>query len=123
MKRRDAETQKPVKTPARSHREVAEHERLRRRFEPISTISIADMPCRCHTQIAGEVKRMQTAPRSGVPALEVVLTDGTGVAVAIFTGRRSIPGIESGRSMIVEGVARDERGRRVLLNPAYTLLA
>jgi hypothetical protein len=108
---------------ARSDRDDIDHERLRRRFQAISPLSIAEMPCRQHAQVAGEVKRLRTAPRNGVPALEVVLSDGTGDAIAIFTGRRAIPGIESGRSMIIEGVARDERGRRVLLNPAYTLLA
>jgi len=108
---------------ARSDREGIERERLRQRFQSISATTIAEMPCREHAQVAGEVKRLCTAPRSGVPALEVVLSDGTGDAIAIFTGRRSIPGIESGRSMIIEGVARDERGRRVVLNPAYTLLA
>ena len=107
---------------ARTDREDVDHARLRRRFGPISPMTIAEMPCRQHAQVAGEVRRLRTAPRNGVPALEVVLSDGTGDAIAIFTGRRSIPGIESGRSMIIEGVARDERGRRVVLNPAYTLL-
>jgi len=117
MKRRDDAKR------VRADRDDVDHERLRRRFQSVSPTTIAEMPCRQHAQVAGEVRRLRTAPRNGVPALEVVLSDGTGDAIAIFTGRRSIPGIESGRSMIVEGVARDERGRRVLLNPAYTLLA
>jgi len=108
---------------SRSDRDEFEHERLRRRFQPINATPIAEMPCRQHSQVAGEIKRMHTAPRNGVPALEVVLSDGTGDAIAIFTGRRAIPGIENGRSILIEGVARDERGRRVVLNPAYTLLA
>jgi hypothetical protein len=74
-------------------------------------------------RVGGEVKRMSVAPRHGVPSLEVVVCDGTGDAVAVFTGRRAIAGVEHGRGMVIEGVARDERGRRMLLNPAYTLLA
>ena len=65
---------------------------------------------------------MSVAPRHGVPSLEVVVSDGTGDAVAVFTGRRSIAGIEHGRGMVIEGVAREERGRRIMLNPAYTLI-
>ena len=65
---------------------------------------------------------MRTVPRSGVPSLEIVVCDGTGDAVAVFTGRRAVGGLEHGRGVLIEGVAHDERGRRVILNPAYTLL-
>jgi hypothetical protein len=99
-----------------------EHERLQKRFASVSAMPIADMPCRARAEVAGEVKRIQVAPRGGIPTLEVVLTDGTGDATAVFTGCRSIPGIEHGRGMVVEGVARLERGRRIRRNPAYTLL-
>ncbi len=61
-------------------------------------------------------------PRSGSPALEIVVCDGTGDAVAVFTGRRTVGGLEHGRGVLIEGVAHDEHGRRVILNPAYTLL-
>ena len=63
------------------------------------------------------------APRAGSPTLEVVVSDGTGEAVAVFTGRRRIGGVDHGRGMLLEGVAHHERGRLVVLNPAYTLLA
>ena len=65
---------------------------------------------------------MRVAPRHGIPALEVVLSDGTGDAIAVFTGRRAIGGIEHGRAMMIEGIAHEERGRRIMMNPAYTLL-
>jgi hypothetical protein len=81
------------------------------------------LPVREAARVGGEVTRMRVAPRQGVPALEVVICDGTGDAVAVFTGRRAIGGIEHGRAMVIEGVARDERGRRIMLNPAYTLIA
>ena len=98
-------------------------ERLQKRFESVDATPINELPGRTRTCICGEVKRMRIAPRQGIPALEVVVSDGTGDAVAVFTGRRSIGGIEHGRAMIIEGVARDERGRRIMLNPAYTLIA
>jgi hypothetical protein len=40
----------------------------------------------------------------------------------MFTGRNRIRGIETGRAVVVEGVGRRERGRLVIVNPAYTLL-
>ena len=54
--------------------------------------------------------------------LEVAFSDGTGRAVAVFTGRRRIGGISPGRAIVCEGVGRDEASRLVLMNPAYTLL-
>jgi hypothetical protein len=42
--------------------------------------------------------------------------------VAVFTGRRYVAGLEHNRAVVLEGVARSERGRLVLMNPAYTLL-
>jgi hypothetical protein len=84
--------------------------------------AIASAPLRVPVRLVGEVKRMRTVPRSGVPSLEVVLCDGTGDATAVFTGRRSLGGLEHGRGLVVEGVAHDERGRLVVLNPAYTIL-
>jgi hypothetical protein len=106
----------------RTDPEQLERERLRERFGHRELTPIEALPLRQHASVGGEVIRMTVRPRSGIPSFEVVIGDGTGVAVAVFTGRRSIAGVDHGRAMIIEGVARDERGRRVMLNPAYTLL-
>lgn len=98
-------------------------ERLQHRFHDLGLTPIGEVSLREKVRVGGEVKRMMVAPRNGVPSLEVVVCDGTGDAVAVFTGRRTIAGVENGRGMVIEGVARDERGRRVMLNPAYTLIA
>lgn len=45
------------------------------------------------------------------------------MAILMFTGRNRLRGIDTGRAMIVEGVGRVERGRLLIWNPAYTLLA
>jgi hypothetical protein len=102
--------------------EELHNETLRQRYRVAGTTAIADLPLRTRSRVAGEIKRIRTVPRSGVPALEIVVCDGTGDAVAVFTGRRSLGGLEHGRGVLIEGVAHDERGRRVILNPAYTLL-
>ena len=104
-------------------RNELDSQRLRDRFAGFDLQKMGELSCRERARVGGEVKRMRVAPRQGIPAFEVVLSDGTGDTVAVFTGRRNIAGIEHGRAMVIEGVARDERGRHIMLNPEYTLIA
>jgi hypothetical protein len=89
---------------------------------PEGPCAIADAPMRIPVRVTGEVQRQRVVPRAGAPVLEVVLSDGTGDAVALFTGRRSLGGVETGRGLSIEGVAHLEHGERVFINPSYTLL-
>lgn len=100
-----------------------DNQRLHGRFDGMGLTHIGEVGNRQSAKVGGEVKRLQIAPRQGVPSLEVVICDGTGDAIAVFTGRRAIGGIEHGKAVVIEGLAREERGRRVMLNPAYTLVA
>lgn len=97
-------------------------ERLQQRFGHPDSTPIGEAPDRGRVRIRGEVAGLQVVPRAGAPSLEVTLDDGTGRAVAVFTGRRRLGGLDPGRAVLVEGAARRERGRLLLLNPAYTLL-
>ncbi len=97
-------------------------ERLCERFKEYDFINIADSQSRTRTKLAGEIKRMRIKPRSGVPAVELVINDGTGEATVIFSGRRNIPGVDHGKCIMVDGVPHRDGGRTVILNPAYTLL-
>jgi hypothetical protein len=99
-----------------------DHVRLQGRFVGKELQPIEGLPLRSPVRVGGEVTRMRITPRSGTPALEVVVSDGTGDLTVVFTGRRSIGGMGNGRGVLFEGVAHRERGRTVLLNPAYTLL-
>jgi hypothetical protein len=96
--------------------------RLQDRYRGLGVTTIAEAPERVPIRIGGEISRIRVVPRAGSPALEVTVSDGTGEAVAIFLGRRSLGGCEHGRGILLEGVAHPEKGRPVLLNPAYTLL-
>ncbi len=109
----------------RSSTDDLHRERLSGRFETgaLGTTSIVDAPTRARIRIAGEVARMRVVPRAGSPSLEVTVDDGTGRALVIFTGRKRIAGIDPGRHLLLEGTARDEHNRLVLMNPGYTLLA
>jgi RecG-like helicase len=96
--------------------------RLQTRYEGLDLTHIGECPTRRPVRVGGEVTAMQVVPRAGSPWLEVTISDGSGRAIAMFTGRRRIGGLEPGRGVLLEGVCRKERNRTVLLNPAYTLL-
>ena len=97
-------------------------ERLCERFKEYDFVNIADSQVCTRTKLAGEIKRMRIKPRSGVPAVELVINDGTGEATVIFSGRRNIPGVDHGKCIMVDGVPHRDGARTVILNPAYTLL-
>src|SRR5205823_13388646 len=101
---------------------VIEKERLALRYSGKADTTIADAPLRQRTRIAGEITSIRVVPRAGSPSLEVSVNDGTGLAVAVFTGRRQIPGITPSHGIVLNGVARRERNRLMLLNPAYELV-
>ena len=96
--------------------------RLHDRYSGLDITSISDVRLREPARLGGEVQGLRVVPRSGSSSLEVTVTDGSGRAVAVFLGRRSLPGVTPGRGVVLEGVPRKEGGRCVLLNPAYTLL-
>ena len=108
----------------RSTTDDLHREKLATRFDAgsLGTVPIDGAPVRCRIRVAGEVARLRVVPRAGSPSLEITVDDGTGRALVVFTGRRRIPGIDPGRSLLVEGTARAERGRLILMNPSYTLL-
>lgn len=96
--------------------------RLQRRFHGVEMSPIADVKERRPARFGGEVRsQLRSAPGSR-PSLRVTVDDGTGSAVAVFTGRSRIFGIDAGRAILFEGVARRDRGQLVVYNPAYTLL-
>jgi hypothetical protein len=88
-----------------------------------SIVTIADALPRCNVRVCGQVTRMRARPTSGLPALAVSISDDTGTAVAVWTGRRAIGGVALGRRLVIEGVATRRGDRLEFMNPEYTLLA
>lgn len=113
---------KGLKKRLSSSTEEIDQVRLQDRFCDVDCSKIDVATPRTRVVISGEVKAIQVVPRAGSPWLEVTVGDGTGKAVAVFTGRRRIGGLEPGRAVLLEGVAGTAHGRLQLLNPAYTLL-
>ena len=96
--------------------------RLQERFCDVDVTKIRDTTPRTPARVCGEITALQVVPRAGSPSLEVTVDDGSGRAVAVFSGRKRIAGIEPGRGIVIEGVGGHVDGRLQLLNPAYTLL-
>jgi hypothetical protein len=102
--------------------ESIDDERVKLRMADLGVVPIAEAPARTKVLLAGEIQGLQVVPRAGSPSLEVTIGDGSGRAVAVFTGRRRLAGVDPGRRVVIEGVGRRERGRLLILNPAYTIV-
>ena len=92
--------------------------------EPVAATytPIAEAAARRRVEVAGQVMRMRARPTTGIPALAVTISDGTGSMVAVWTGRRAIGGIALGRRVAIDGVPTQRGDRLEMTNPAYTLL-
>jgi hypothetical protein len=86
-----------------------------------SVVPIADAPARRKVRVSGQVTRMRARPTTGLPALAVSISDDTGTAVAVWTGRRAIGGVALGRQLDIEGVATRRGDQLEFMNPEYTL--
>lgn len=80
----------------------------------------------CHdrqrVRIRGTITVVTVNPRSEHKWLEASVKDGSGVVTCVWMGRRTLPGIEAGRALIVEGIISCVEGRRTIYNPRYELL-
>jgi hypothetical protein len=74
-------------------------------------------------RVGGEVRSVRIVPRAGAPELEVTVSDGRGMIVGVFLGRRKIAGLSPGRRVAFEGVAARDGKRYLVFNPIYELLA
>jgi len=55
--------------------------------------------------------------------LACLVTDGTGEITALFYGRTHIPGVEPGSKIQLRGRVGIQEGGKVMVNPAYQILA
>jgi hypothetical protein len=86
---------------------------------------IADVQPRQYATVVGEITSVRIVPKTdGSPWLEATVKDGSGAIVAMWTGRRRMPGIRTGRriKMSGRGGLSHEANRLKVLNPEYELL-
>jgi hypothetical protein len=85
---------------------------------------IADLQYRKPATVAGRIRSVRVHPGFDTPSLEATVTDSSGSELlAIFIGRKTIPGIQTGSQILLKGTVGDRRGRLAMLNPAYELLS
>ena len=86
-------------------------------------VPIGDVRWRTRARIKGRIRSLRVQPWAEVPTLECVVIDATGGLTLVFLGRRSVAGIELGRTLIAEGMVGEARGYLSILNPEIELLA
>lgn len=87
------------------------------------TTRIAAISRRRRARVLGRVKSVRVQPGSSLTSVECTIADGSGQLVLHFQGRRSIPGIEPGTYLLVEGMVGERSGRPAMINPLYLILA
>jgi hypothetical protein len=70
----------------------------------------------------GRLRYVDLRPTDSLASLVAELYDGTEGVQLIWLGRRSIPGIEPGRTVKVRGRVAMRDGVKVIYNPDYDLL-
>jgi len=80
---------------------------------------IVDVQPRSVARIAGIVEGIRVRPREGVPAIEAVVTDGSGSVTAVWLGRRLLPGLQLGRKLTLEGRLGGDPRNLQIMNPRY----
>ena len=77
---------------------------------------------RQRASIAGRVTGLQVQPFGQTAALQVTLADKSGRFNVVFLGRRTIPGVALGATVMVTGMVNNHHGRLAMLNPDYEIL-
>lgn len=84
---------------------------------------IAECRARTHRRVVGVVESIKLIPSEFGHKLEVQIYDGTDRLVGVWLGCRTIPGIDLGSSIVMEGtVGTFGSGVLTMINPAYELL-
>lgn len=87
------------------------------------SVRIRDATTRSRVKLAGVVRRITVRPLEGSESLEALIDDGTGEVNVVWMGRRSIPGLNLGTRLVVEGVLGQQRSERRLVNPTFEFSA
>jgi hypothetical protein len=85
-------------------------------------IAIGSAPLRTPVRLSGRIRSVRVQPQTGIHTVTAKITDDRNELVVVFLGRRRIPGIDVGRSIVVEGVISVQGEERRMLNPRYQLL-
>jgi RecG-like helicase len=99
-----------------------EAQQLQRQVEVVGAEKVSNCRERDSVCIAGTIRSVTLKSLAGAPSLEADVYDGSGSVVAVFLGRRRIPGIEAGRSIVLHGRLTSQDHRNTIFNPRYELI-
>ena len=85
--------------------------------------AIGSLMTRQEADIAGRVRATSVSSEGGVNEFRCVIADNTGSISLVFQGRSSVPGIENGTRLIVQGTVASINREAVILNPSYEIVA
>ena len=88
-------------------------------------VAISELPPRTEVTVVGEISSVRIVPHDGSPWLEATISDGQDSIIAMWTGRRAIPGVSPGKRLLITGRAmpiRPGAKRMQIMNPTYELL-
>ena len=120
--RKDGRIRRALHRLASSQEEIEARE-LQRDVQSTGCTRIQDAVDRERVMVRGTLRHVTLRPRSGTPALEAELYDGSGSLTVVWLGRRRIAGIEPGVALRVQGRVSTQDGVRVIYNPRYELSA
>jgi hypothetical protein len=104
-----------------ANEEELDAEELREDVDELGGTPVADCNDRALVCVAGQIRSVTLKPVGGAPALAAEVYDGVNSVTLVFLGRRSIVGIEPGRTLVARGRLRREDGRALIFNPKYEL--
>jgi hypothetical protein len=73
-------------------------------------------------EILGKVRTVALQPSESLPAVIAEIYDGTDAVDLIWLGRRTIAGIEAGRTIRASGRIAMRDGHKAMYNPTYQLM-
>ncbi len=108
-------------TRSRSEDEAAHLQQLTREESDPDAQPIASCLPGRPVVVRGIIRTVTTPPAGASPAIEIDIDDGSGSLRVIWLGRRRIPGIDAGRSILVRGRLTGHNDHPTIYNPRYEL--
>lgn len=71
--------------------------------------------------VQGRLRSVELRPAESLATLVAELYDGTDAVHLVWLGRRSIPGVEPGRTILAKGRIANRDGVKTIYNPDYEL--
>ncbi|HHX83990.1 MAG TPA: OB-fold nucleic acid binding domain-containing protein [Actinomycetales bacterium] len=72
--------------------------------------------------LTGRIRTVQSGGGEDCLGVTAEVFDGTGALDVCWLGRRSLPGIDTGRFLVLTGRVGTRAGHKIMFNPRYELL-